>query len=415
MGNVALKLSATNKTADRAGVDDPLTPDFDSYPIRHAPVSIELETHGIVISWTDGRTDRFNRYWLRENAVQDGIVDPVTRERELAITELPETLRVVAARIEPSGTIVLSWAPDEMETCHHPGWLRAFADRSWQPSFDLPEHVTWDAAEMPEPPSFDGPTVLRDEATLNDWLVALERFGLARLRGLPVEDGLVQTVAERIGTVRPTNFGLLFTVESKPDPDSTAYTSVALDPHTDLPSRETQPGLQLLLCKKNSCIDGASLMVDGFRVARSIRENDPDAFDALTRLNWLFSNRHRETDYRRVGPVIDCDQNGAAIEIRFANFLRAHPDLPHADIERAYRALRLFMREIQSDRFVCRYAFKPGDLVAFDNRRVLHGRDAFDPRSGERELEGCYLDRDELHSRLRILARRRRSREATSN
>ena len=50
---------------------------------------------------------------------------------------------------------------------------------------------------------------------------------------------------------------------------------------------------------------------------------------------------------------------------------------------------------------------RPGDLVAFDNRRVLHGRDAFREHDGgvERWLRGCYSERDELRSRRRILDR----------
>ena len=56
-------------------------------------------------------------------------------------------------------------------------------------------------------------------------------------------------------------------------------------------------------------------------------------------------------------------------------------------------------------RFVCRTPFAPGDLVIFDNRRILHGRDAFVQGSGARRLEGCYLETDELLSRLRVLSR----------
>lgn len=37
----------------------------------------------------------------------------------------------------------------------------------------------------------------------------------------------------------------------------------------------------------------------------------------------------------------------------------------------------------------------PGDLVAFNNRRVLHGRTAFDQSRVLRHLEGCYVDIDE--------------------
>lgn len=46
--------------------------------------------------------------------------------------------------------------------------------------------------------------------------------------------------------------------------------------------------------------------------------------------------------------------------------------------------------------------------MAFDNRRVLHARGAFD-QVGRRLLRGCYGERDELRSRLRMLARARRA------
>ena len=37
----------------------------------------------------------------------------------------------------------------------------------------------------------------------------------------------------------------------------------------------------------------------------------------------------------------------------------------------------------------------PGDLVAFNNRRILHGRTGFDQSRISRHLEGCYVDIDE--------------------
>jgi len=46
-----------------------------------------------------------------------------------------------------------------------------------------------------------------------------------------------------------------------------------------------------------------------------------------------------------------------------------------------------------------------GEMVVFDNRRVLHGREAFEQGSGKRHLHGCYVDRADWDSRLRVLAR----------
>ena len=44
-----------------------------------------------------------------------------------------------------------------------------------------------------------------------------------------------------------------------------------------------------------------------------------------------------------------------------------------------------------------------GDIFTFNNRRLLHGRTAFDPNSGHRHLQGYYIDRDEIIGRLNYL------------
>lgn len=45
-----------------------------------------------------------------------------------------------------------------------------------------------------------------------------------------------------------------------------------------------------------------------------------------------------------------------------------------------------------------------GDVVTFDNSRLLHGRKSFVSNLDRvRHLEGVYLDWDEVMSRLRIL------------
>ena len=43
------------------------------------------------------------------------------------------------------------------------------------------------------------------------------------------------------------------------------------------------------------------------------------------------------------------------------------------------------------------------DIFSFNNRRVLHGRTAFDASSGDRHLQGYYMDRDEIIGRLNFL------------
>ncbi|KAK8786245.1 hypothetical protein V5799_007395 [Amblyomma americanum] len=46
------------------------------------------------------------------------------------------------------------------------------------------------------------------------------------------------------------------------------------------------------------------------------------------------------------------------------------------------------------------YAFHlaPGDLVAFNNRRILHGMKELGPDHKDVILRGCYMDMDEIAS-----------------
>jgi gamma-butyrobetaine dioxygenase len=84
--------------------------------------------------------------------------------------------------------------------------------------------------------------------------------------------------------------------------------------------------------------------------------------------------------------------------------VRTAPHMDRADIPRAYESLRVFATMARDPRFQLVYPFRPGDLVGFDNRRILHGRDAFES-VGSRHLRGCYADHDDIYSKLRVLRR----------
>ena len=73
---------------------------------------------------------------------------------------------------------------------------------------------------------------------------------------------------------------------------------------------------------------------------------------------------------------------------------------------RFFRARRLFDHALRAPRFELRFLLSAGDLVMFDNCRLLHGRTGFDPAEGLRHLQGCYIDIDGPRSLYRVLRRR---------
>ena len=208
--------------------------------------------------------------------------------------------------------------------------------------------------------------------------------------------------------MRETNFGVIWDVKSEPDPITNANTTLSLPPHVDLATREYQPGLQFLHCLENTAPGGQGVYLDGFRVAEVLRDEHPDDFRVLTTVPWRWANRSKVSDYRWSSTPIVLDRHGTVTEIRVGNWLRAPLDAAFDEVEAAYAAYRTLFEVTQRPELAVRITLTPGDVLAFDNRRILHGRDAYTEGHGTRMLRGCYGERDELRSRIRILERARR-------
>jgi len=174
-------------------------------------------------------------------------------------------------------------------------------------------------ASQPEPPSFDGPQALADPALFLRWLEALRDFGVAQLRGLASRDRLLEQIVTRIGPVRESNFGRMYTLKIKDDPDSNAFTPSALLQHMDMPTRESAHG-----------------------------------------------------------PIFETDATGQVTGVRFTAWLRAPLQAPLDVQARAYRSVRALTARAQDPAYQTVFAYQSGDLLAFDNRRAMHGRRGYD-------------------------------------
>lgn len=383
-----------------------LTPDFYSYPwlpLQRATLTDSFVT----MQWSDGLSLTAYSLWLAENSLGMGL-ESKTRESVIDPADLPDPSALRAAEVGPNGELELTWrVPDRaaQKTTMHPGWLRHLADQRHRPASYLPSPEMWTAATFTHPPSVDGGDVLVDPDVLTLWLTLLSRYGLALLRNTPATPDFLLALAAKVGPVRSTNFGEVFDVKADIDPTSTANTGLNLGQHTDLPTRETPPGFQFLHCIANTVAGGRSRMTDGFAVVAELREHFPIDYEALTTLRWVFFNRSRTEDHRWSGPVIDHVDDGYPLTIRAFYPVRAFPDMALEDVPRAYAAMRRFSSVAHDPRFQVSTPFVPGDLVGFDNRRILHGRDAFEAGGGERHLRGCYIDQDDVYSRLRVLTR----------
>ena len=363
---------------------------------------------GVRVAWADGTSHVFHPFWLRENCACPECLNQSTREQLLDIRDLPLDIAARTVETDDMGAVRVTFS-DGHTSRFHPGWLWAHAWEGW--ALAPLEPVYWTDEPMHEPPTFDGPRATSDETVMADALAAFERYGIVRLRGLPTAPGTVEAFALSIGPVRETQFERVFNVVSKADADSNAYTPEALTGHVDLPTWEATPGIQMLHCLVNTANGGASTMVDGFAIAEHLRTHEPDIYENLTTVCWSHSARKFDTGYRWRGPVIERGPDGQLVGIRFTAFSRDPLQVAPELIEPSYRALRRFLDLMDDPRYRMEYPFVPGDLVMFDNRRILHGRTAFDPASGDRHLQGIYIERDSARAKRRVLEQRRLRRQ----
>jgi len=344
----------------------------------------------LVLERSDGRAEPLHPLWLRERCRDPASIDLRTQQRLQDPSDFPADLRVTALAQPAPGVFQVSFSDGHQASFAAAELLEEAALAPG--SHDCPAPLLWDGSlrELPRARWRADPS----DSELMSWLESFLTLGFIIFEGVPCEPGMVLKVGTRFGFTRETNFGALFNVRSTPDANDLAYTSIALDPHTDNPYRTPVPGIQLLHCLVNETSGGLSTLVDGFAVALALRAREPEAFGT-------------DTELTASAPPIELDVTGELRTIHFSPRLDFVPLLPRAQLEAYYRARRLFDHSLRSAAFEIRFLLKNGDLVMFDNCRLLHGRTGFDPAEGLRHLQGSYIDIDGPRSLYRVLRRRR--------
>ncbi|MBI3761661.1 MAG: TauD/TfdA family dioxygenase, partial [Chloroflexi bacterium] len=339
--------------------------------------ALKHEGRTLLIEWADGRHSLFHSIWLRDNcpcpecrhASGQRIIDSVS---------IPADISPASVKLGDDGFVEIVWSNGGHASRYDPNWLRAHDYSADGRTRRRPK--LWGAEMQRALPEARHADVAANDVALRDWLSAIDDYGFAILRGVPVEPGEVTRVVGLFGFVRETNYGPLFDVKSVVNPNNLAYTGLALGGHTDNPYRDPVPTVQLLHCLQSSASGGENTLVDGFRVAEALREKDRGKFDLLSRLPVRFHFQDKDADLTAEACLITLNARGEVIEVRFNSRSLAPPDFAPDPIEPYYNAMRTFVKMLEGAEFQVRFKLEPGDLFVVDNRRVLHGRTGF---SGE--------------------------------
>lgn len=360
-------------------------------------------TTQLVLERAGGQPFAIHPLWLRERCRDAASIDLKTQQRLADPSDFDLALKIVSVTQPSPGSFRIRFSDG-----HEASFSAAdiLAEAALAPNdHDCPPLTLWDGtlAQLPR-------ARWHADASESERLAWLESFltlGFVIFEGVPTTPGTVLKVGSMFGFTRETNFGPLFDVRSTPDATDLAYTNVSLDPHTDNPYRAPVPGIQLLHCLVNETTGGLSTLVDGFAVAQTLRDAHPEAFRVLTGTPVRFKYIDADTELTASAPPIELDVTGAVKSIHFSPRLDFVPLFEPQRLEAYFGARREFDQRLRAPQFEIRFLLRAGDLVMFDNCRLLHGRTGFDPAEGLRHLQGCYIDIDGPRSLYRVLRRRR--------
>jgi gamma-butyrobetaine dioxygenase len=363
---------------------------------------LSFDAQHLRIDWADGHQSGYDAIWLRDNCPQDR--DPRNGQRLVDIADLPLEPAIGAVSQDSNGSILITWRSEPKSTWFSLDWLRT--------NCYCPEHrrarnhkrVLWTAAISAKLLWLDY-DALQSCQSRAQWLRALAEYGIAFLRNAPCIAGQVLEIARFVGYIRETNYGKIFDVRSVENPNNLAYSDLGLGVHTDNPYREPVPGLQILHCLQASQEGGESIFVDGFAVAESLRVDHPRAFETLARIEVPFAFCDDSAELRARRPLLTVSPTGELLAVHYNNRSIAPLSLAPDQLADFYTACRLFAGLLRASKFEFRTKLGNGDLVAFNNRRLLHGRTGVQPGTAKRWLQGCYLDQDGMLSNLAVLER----------
>ncbi|NXM74396.1 BODG dioxygenase, partial [Serilophus lunatus] len=374
--------------------------------------------HFVRVEWEDGSESHYPSVWLRDNCQCPLCFLPSARARRLLFEDLDVNVVVKDVALADRKKISVVW-PDEHASEYEAEWLkkRCFSEEARaeiQADLFLPEHQYWGSdLQLPQIPFEE---VMYNDESAYEWLCTLKKLGIVLLTGAATSQGELIKLGHRIGFLRLTFYGPTWQVQDKADANNVAYTTGKLCFHTDYPVLQHPPGVQFLHCIKQTAAGGESKVVDGFHVSNKLKKHHPEAFQILS---------STAVDYTDVGVdycgfavhckqrIIDLDSRGQAVRINYNNATRDSVfDIPAEKVRPFYAALKEFNDLLNSEEHKFTFKLKPGDIVTFDNWRVLHGRQSY-PSGSEvtRHLEGAYADWDVVMSTLRLLRNRVLNRE----
>lgn len=351
--------------------------------------------------WITINGKRFHHIWLRDNCLCPKCRHPTSFQKINDISEfssIPEPLSVV----EEDDKLTITWQEEPVHQSVFPiSWLMDYAydqdagrDNLHQKlELRKNQEILWDKSwiETNQPQKYE---INTDD--FDSWTDQISTLGFAILHIKDHQDLL--SLLSDIGPLHKMEGGReVFSVRSTPEATDLSETGYGLPPHIDYECWMYAPHLlEFIYCAENETNGGKSLLVDGFKVAENFRRNHPEYFNLLVKTPVQFQQIYTDWQYyyRRSRSLIEIDRKGEITGVYFGHSHAYNWDLEFDIVEDYYEAYCAFYNYLKNPNYQYCFRLQPGDCMVTKNFRVCHGRKAFDPDSGIREMKTSYIPWD---------------------
>ena len=358
--------------------------------------NIKILPDKINILFSNNKEDNFLNIWLRDHAKDEDSWDHRSNQRKIFTAKLDPKLHIKKAILKDNGKSVdILWSDLRKPINYTSNFFLENSNKSQKINNNI--HI-WDKKDIGEEVYTDFQNTITNDG-FKEFLEKLYKFGFVVIQNCKTEMSSVEKIANKIGYVRESIFGGLWSFESNNDMADSAYTQDELRPHTDSTYSNDAPGLQLLLCCHYEATGGESIMVDGFKIAEKIYKENRDLYTLLSEIEVTGQYIGDGVFLEAKRPIFKLNSNKELVQVSFNNYDRAAFRMDDEKTLKFYDAIREFDLIANNREYQWRHILKPGELLIFNNWRILHGRGSF---KGDRKMSGCYINKEDFDSSCRM-------------
>ena len=358
--------------------------------------NIKILPDKINILFSNNKEDNFLNIWLRDHARDEDSWDHRSNQRKIYTAKLDPKLYIKKAILKDNGKSVdILWSDLKKPINYSSNFFLENSNKSQKINNNI---KIWDKKDIGEEIYTDFQNTITNDG-FKEFLEKLYKFGFVVIQNCKTEMSSVEKIAKKIGYVRESIFGGLWSFESNNDMADSAYTQDELRPHTDSTYSNDAPGLQLLLCCHYEATGGESIMVDGFKIAEKIYKENKDLYTLLSEIEVTGQYIGDGVFLEAKRPIFKLNSNKELVQVSFNNYDRAAFRMDDEKTLKFYDAIREFDLIANNREYQWRHILKPGELLIFNNWRILHGRGSF---KGDRKMSGCYINKEDFDSSCRM-------------